>query len=67
MLYTVHEEHNTNFLRICSCPLVMNSKIRALEKNHTWEITTLPVGKRPIGCKWVYKVKLKPDGIVDRY
>mgnify|MGYP003745908137 FL=1 len=27
----------------------------------------LPPGKVPIGCKWVYKVKLKADGSVERY
>ncbi|KAL0376360.1 UNVERIFIED_CONTAM: Retrovirus-related Pol polyprotein from transposon RE1 [Sesamum calycinum] len=27
----------------------------------------LPPGKKPIGSKWVYKVKLRPDGSVDRY
>ncbi|CAL8119606.1 unnamed protein product [Prunus armeniaca] len=26
-----------------------------------------PPGKKPIGCKWVYKVKLHPDGSLDRY
>lgn len=45
----------------------MNAEIVALEKNNTWEVTTLPKGKNPIGCKWVYKVKLKADGTVNRY
>ena len=27
----------------------------------------LPPSKVPIGCKWVYKVKLKADGSVERY
>ena len=26
-----------------------------------------PKGKNVVGCKWVYKVKLKADGTVDRY
>ena len=30
-------------------------------------MTTLPPGKFPIGCKWVYKVKFNPDGSVERY
>uniref|UniRef100_A0A2N9GPT0 Reverse transcriptase Ty1/copia-type domain-containing protein n=1 Tax=Fagus sylvatica TaxID=28930 RepID=A0A2N9GPT0_FAGSY len=30
-------------------------------------ITDLPPGKHPIGCKWVYKVKLKADGSSERY
>ncbi|KAL2230795.1 UNVERIFIED_CONTAM: Retrovirus-related Pol polyprotein from transposon RE2 [Sesamum indicum] len=45
----------------------MQSELDALEKNHTWELTTLPEGKRTIGCKWVYKTKLRADGLGDRY
>ncbi|GAA0143957.1 transmembrane signal receptor [Lithospermum erythrorhizon] len=32
-----------------------------------WDIFDLPEGHKPIGCKWVYKIKRKPDGIVDKY
>lgn len=35
----------------------MNLELEALEKNHTWELTELPPGKRAIGSKWVYKAK----------
>ncbi|KAL2232808.1 UNVERIFIED_CONTAM: Retrovirus-related Pol polyprotein from transposon RE1 [Sesamum indicum] len=45
----------------------MQSELDALERNHTWELTTLPEGKKTIGCKWVYKIKLRADGSVDRY
>ena len=27
----------------------------------------MPLGKLPIGCKWVYKVKLNLDGSVERF
>ena len=30
-------------------------------------MTKLPPSKVPIGCKWVYKIKLKADGSVERY
>uniref|UniRef100_A0A2N9GA92 CCHC-type domain-containing protein n=1 Tax=Fagus sylvatica TaxID=28930 RepID=A0A2N9GA92_FAGSY len=45
----------------------MNAELAALEANNTWVITELPPGKQPIGCKWVYKVKLKSDGTLERY
>ena len=30
-------------------------------------MTKLPPGKVPIGCKWVFKIKLKADGSIERY
>ena len=45
----------------------MKAKIDALKANNTWIMCKLPPGKVPIGCKWVYKVKLKADGSVERY
>ena len=45
----------------------MDKEIQALKQNHTWDVTTLPLGKLPICCKWVYKVKLNPDGSVKRF
>ncbi|KAL0416482.1 UNVERIFIED_CONTAM: putative mitochondrial protein [Sesamum latifolium] len=45
----------------------MKEEIEALEKNKAWYITPLPTGKRAIGSKWVFKLKLNPDGSVNRY
>ena len=45
----------------------MTAEINALESNNTWTLTPLPSHKRAIGCKWVYKVKYKADGSVERY
>ena len=44
----------------------MNKDIEALEGNKTWSLVPLPKGKKPIESKWVYKVKLKAEGGVER-
>lgn len=45
----------------------MDCELEALEENKTWSIVSLPVGKHPVGCKWVYKIKHKADGTIERY
>ena len=45
----------------------MKAEIEALERNGTWKIEDLPPGKKAIGCKWVYKIKYKSDGTVERF
>jgi hypothetical protein len=45
----------------------MQSEIRSLETNGTWTVTELPPGKKALGCKWVYKIKHKSDGSVERF
>ena len=45
----------------------MSEELQALEKAQTWELVTLPPGKTTVGCKWVYKIKTKSDGSIDRY
>ncbi|XP_021756062.1 uncharacterized protein LOC110721222 [Chenopodium quinoa] len=44
----------------------MQKEIQALMDNDTWDLVQLPKGKKAIGCKWVFKVKLKADGSVER-
>jgi len=39
----------------------------ALMKNKTWHLVPPQKGMNIIGCKWVYKVKRKADGSLDRY
>ena len=39
----------------------MQVEIDALQANHTWVMTP------PIGCKWVFKIKLRADGSIERY
>ena len=45
----------------------MDSEHQALLQNKTWHPLPPPEGKNIIGCKWVYKIKRKADGTIDRY
>ncbi|XP_035838498.1 uncharacterized protein LOC110908724 isoform X1 [Helianthus annuus] len=45
----------------------METEMRALMKNNTWEKCVLPKGKKTVGCRWVYSIKYKPDGSIGRY
>ncbi|KAL0344222.1 UNVERIFIED_CONTAM: Retrovirus-related Pol polyprotein from transposon RE2 [Sesamum angustifolium] len=67
-LSTVQEPRTYNQAKGCvEWELAMQKELSALEQNETWEVVDLPKGKRAIGSKWVYKVKLNPDGFVERY
>ena len=39
----------------------MKVEIDALEKNKTWDLVELPLGKKLVGCKWDFTVKHKAD------
>ncbi|XP_074293183.1 uncharacterized protein LOC141620135 [Silene latifolia] len=44
----------------------MKHEIDALERNDTWKLTELPTDKKALECRWVYKIKYKSDGTVER-
>lgn len=44
----------------------MKEEIKYLEENKTWTIVSLRENKNIVGCKWVYKVKYRSDGSVER-
>ena len=45
----------------------MHNEIEALYKYRTWDITNWPKNRKPVGCKWVYKIKYKPNREVEQY
>jgi hypothetical protein len=72
MVYTLEEDPSTIQEALTSLDAdlwqeAINEEMDSLESNKTWHLTDLPPGCKPIGCKWVLKKKLKPDGTVDKY
>ena len=45
----------------------MNEEMKSLQKNETWELVDRPQGKKPVGCRWVYTMKYKADGKIERF
>lgn len=45
----------------------MDQELQTLEKNQTWNLTSLSKEKKAIDSKWVYKVEFKPIREVDRF
>jgi hypothetical protein len=46
---------------------VMDHKISSLEQAETWTTVPCPTGKNVVGCKWVFRLKRKVDGSIDKY
>jgi hypothetical protein len=45
----------------------MLQEMKVIEDNGTWELVDPPAGCRPIGLKWVYKVKRDERGAIVKY
>nr|GEW91987.1 retrovirus-related Pol polyprotein from transposon TNT 1-94 [Tanacetum cinerariifolium] len=45
----------------------IEEEIKSIEKNDTWELTTLSKGQKAIGVKSVYKAKKNAKGEVEKY
>lgn len=45
----------------------MSDEFTALLRHGTWELVPPSTHIQPVGCKWVFCVKRKLDGSIDRY
>ncbi|KAL0393234.1 UNVERIFIED_CONTAM: Retrovirus-related Pol polyprotein from transposon TNT 1-94 [Sesamum radiatum] len=45
----------------------VKSEMYSIISNGTWVLVDLPLGCTTIGCKWIFKKKLKPDGSIDKF
>jgi len=45
----------------------MNEVKNALVSRGTWELSSAPTDAVVVRCHWVYTLKYRPDGLVDRY
>ncbi|GKD76345.1 zinc finger, CCHC-type containing protein, partial [Tanacetum coccineum] len=45
----------------------INDKMDSIMSNNTWVLADLPQGCKPLGCKWIFKRKLKLDGTIEKF
>ncbi|KAJ4761435.1 hypothetical protein LUZ62_071810 [Rhynchospora pubera] len=64
------ESEPTSFTKANSDPTwrqAMANELDALARNNTWSLVPPPQNQKIIGCKWVFRIKRKPDGSVERH
>ena len=44
-----------------------DSEYQSLMDNGTWNLVKLPDGRKPVGCKWIFKTKCTSEGKIERY
>lgn len=47
--------------------MAMSEEFNSLLRHGTWELVPSSLAKNIIGCKWVFRLKRKPDGSIDKY
>lgn len=45
----------------------INDEYQSLINNNTWTLCELPTDRKPVACKWVFKLKRKANGEIDKY
>ena len=50
-----------------ACKKAMIEEMQAIDRSNTCELVPPPIGCRPIGLKWIFKLKRNSDGDVVRY
>lgn len=55
---TIYEEAQKDEIWI----KVMNEEIEAIQRNGTWELTSLPEKMKVVGLKWIFKSEFNSDG-----
>ncbi|GKF25354.1 zinc finger, CCHC-type containing protein, partial [Tanacetum coccineum] len=45
----------------------IDDKIGSIMENNTWVLSDLSPGCKPLGCKWIFKRKIKVDGTIEKF
>ena len=45
----------------------MDKEMNSLQKNTTWELVSLPRGRKLVQCKWIFRTKVAENGSTCKY
>jgi hypothetical protein len=45
----------------------MDAEIQALKNNDTWDLVQRPASHNVVGCRWIFKTKLRANGSIERH
>ncbi|GJS08040.1 zinc finger, CCHC-type containing protein [Tanacetum coccineum] len=45
----------------------IDNEIGSIMENNSWVLSDLPLGYKPLGCKWIFKRKIKVDGTINKF
>ncbi|GJX88235.1 zinc finger, CCHC-type containing protein, partial [Tanacetum coccineum] len=45
----------------------IDDEMDSIMGNNTWVLANIPPGCKPLGCKWIFKTKLKVDGTIKKF
>ncbi|GJT74555.1 zinc finger, CCHC-type containing protein [Tanacetum coccineum] len=48
-------------------PKAINDEMDSIMGNNTWVLVDIPPVCKPLGCKWIFKKKMKVDGTVEKF
>jgi hypothetical protein len=67
IIYLVDDTPSTIEEAYSSPDKAIRSEMDSIMSKETWEVIKRPYRCKPIGSKWVFKKKLRPDGTIERY
>jgi len=70
LLTEIHSIEPTSFTAASKSPhwrQAMNEEFQALLDSGTWILVPLKPNTNLVGCKWVYRIKKRADGTIERY
>ena len=57
----MHDSHSKKWID------PMNEGYKSVQDNQVWDLISLPEGKNPISCKWIFKNKRDSEANVEKY